>query len=138
MAADEIPESPDYFRIAWQSALAADLCLGFPSGLLLWLILFRQMIHSTRLDGLIDILHARGLFSILILVITSLMWSYLLGRISEYRPWWRIAVASALGILATWFSPLSNIDGILYHYRPDLPIHLNYAAAMVGLVGSVA
>jgi hypothetical protein len=61
----------------------------------------------------------------------------LLGRISGYRSWWLLAIASAVGILAAWFSPLANIDGILYNYRPDLPIHLNYAAAMAGVVGSV-
>jgi hypothetical protein len=36
-----------------------------------------------------------------------------------------------------WFSPLSNVDGILYEYRPTLPIYLNYAASMIGLIGSV-
>ncbi len=71
------------------------------------------------------------------MVISSIIWSYLLGRISGYRPWWQIAVASALGILAAWFSPLANIDGILYEYQPRLPIYLNYAASMIGLIGSV-
>ena len=127
----------DYFRIAWQSALAAGFCLGLPAGLLLWLILLDRAGYFTVLKPLIDVLNAHGLYSIYILVISSMMWSYLLGRISKYRPWRRIVFASALGILAAWFSPLSNIDGILYDYRPDLPIYLNYAASMVGLIGSV-
>jgi hypothetical protein len=46
-------------------------------------------------------------------------------------------LVTALGILAGWFSPLANLDGILYDRFPDLPVHLNYAAAMVGIVGSV-
>lgn len=137
MAAHEMPKTPNYLRIAWQSALAAGLCLGFPAGFLLWLILLRQKNHSAVVEALIGILQANGLFSIFILVVSSLMWSYLLGHISGYHAWWRIAVASALGILAAWFSPLANMDGILYDYRPDLPIHLNYAAAMAGLIGSV-
>jgi hypothetical protein len=111
--------------------------LGLPAGLLLWLILFQQIKHSTVVEPLVDFLHANGLYSIYTVVISSMMWSYLLGRISGYRPWWRIAVASALGILLAWFSPLSNVDGILYEYQPTLPIHLNYAASMVGLIGSV-
>ncbi len=127
----------NYFRIVWQSALAAGLCLGLPAGLLLWLILFREISHSAVIELLINILNADGLYSIYIVVISSIMWSYLLGRISGYRPWWQIAVASALGILAAWFSPLANIDGILYEYQPNLPIHLNYTASMVGLIGSV-
>lgn len=137
MTTHPVQNSPDYFRIAWQSALAAAFCLGLPAGLVLWLILLRQIYHATVVESLIDVLQANGLISIYILVISSIMWSYLLGRISGYDQWWRIAAASALGILAAWFSPLANIDGILYDYRPTLPIHLNYAAAMVGLIGSV-
>jgi hypothetical protein len=137
MTTDNIRSSPNYFPVALQSALAAGLCLGFPAGLLLWLIWLRQMNHSTLLNGPIDFLHSNGLVSIYILVLSSLLWSYLIGRISGYQRWWRIAVASALGILITWFSPFSNVDGILYHARPDLPIHVNYAASMIGLVGSV-
>ncbi|HEU0295097.1 MAG TPA: hypothetical protein VFR47_20310 [Anaerolineales bacterium] len=137
MAVHEMPKTPNYFRIAWQSAMAAGLCLGFPAGFLLWLILLRQINHSAVIDGLIGILQTNGLSSIFILVVSSSVWSYLLGRISGYRAWWRIALASALGILAAWFSPLANMDGILYDYCPDLPIQLNYAAAMVVLIGSV-
>src|SRR6266508_6549834 len=57
MPAHEVQNSPNYFRIAWQSALAAGLCLGFPAGLLLWLVLFRQLNHSKVIDRVIDILH---------------------------------------------------------------------------------
>ena len=127
----------NYFRIAWQSALAAGICLGLPAGLLLWLILFQKISHSVFVKPLIDFLHTNGLYSIFIVVVSSTVWSYLLARISGYRPWWRIGVASALGILAAWFSPLANVDGILYEYQPNMPIHLNYAASMVGLIGSV-
>ena len=128
---------PHYFRVALQSALAAGLFLGLPAGLLLWLILADEAGYSAVVDPAIDVLRANGLRSIFVVVIGSVMWSYLLGRISRYRQWWQIAIASALGILAAWFSPLANIDGILYEYQPSLPIHLNYAASMVGLIGSV-
>jgi hypothetical protein len=137
MTTDAAQKPLNYFRVALQSALAAGLCLGLPAGLLLWLILFREINHSAWVERLIDILQTNGLYSIYILVISSIIWSYLLGRISGYRPWWRIAIASALGILAAWFSPLANVDGILYQYQPTLPIHLNYAASMAGLIGSV-
>ena len=128
--------TPNYFRIAWQSTLAAALCLGLPAGLNLWLLLFQQVNHSALIAVPLDFLQTHGLFRIYLLAFTSMIWSYLLGRISSYRSWWLLAIASAVGILAAWFSPLSNLDGILYNYRPDLPIHLNYAAAMAGVVGS--
>lgn len=131
------PKPLNYVRVAWQSALAAGLCLGLPAGLSLWLILIQQIQRFAVIQPILDFLHAHGLYSIYILVISSILWSYLLGRISGYHRWWWIAVASALGILAAWFSPLSNVDGILYNYNPTLPIHLNYAASMAGLIGSV-
>jgi hypothetical protein len=127
----------NYFRIAWQSALAGAFCLGLPAGLVLWLILLQRVNHSVVIESVVDFLHAHGLYSIYMVAVSSILWSYLLGRISGYRPWWWIAVASALGILLAWFSPLSNVDGILYEYRPTLPIYLNYAASMVGLIGAV-
>ena len=126
-----------YFRIAWQSALAAALCLGLPAGLSLWLVLVRRAGYALVLEPLNIVLRDHGLYRIYLVVLTSILWSYLLGRISGFRPWWQIAVASALGILAAWFSPLANVDGILYQYRPTLPVHLNYAGSMVGLIGGV-
>ena len=90
----------NYYRIALQGALAAAFCLGLPAGLLLWLVLFQKISHSGFVKPLIDFLHANGLYSIFIVVVSSTVWSYLLARISGYRPWWRIGVASALGILA--------------------------------------
>ncbi len=137
MANFEAQKSPDYFRIAWQSALAAAVCLGLPAGLLLWLILLQQIHHSAVVQQVIAFLQAHGLYSIYILVVSSIMWSYMLGRISGYRPWGWIMLATAAGILAAWFSPVANVDGILYSYRPDIPIHLNYAASMAGLIGGV-
>jgi hypothetical protein len=137
MTTDVAPKPLNYFRVAWQSALAAALCLGLPAGFSLLLILIQQIYHSTLVGSLLDIFQANGLYRIYLVVITSVLWSYLLGRISGYRQWWWIAAASALGILLAWFSPLSNVDGILYEYQPTLPTHLNYAASMVGLIGSV-
>jgi voltage-gated potassium channel Kch len=127
----------NYFRIAWQSALAGALSLGLPAGLSLWLILFQQVYKSNIVATLSGIFQAHGLYRIYFVALTSILWGYLLGRISGYRPWWRIGIASAVAILAAWFSPLANVDGILYEHDPSLPIHVNYAGAMVGLIGGV-
>jgi voltage-gated potassium channel Kch len=137
MIAMETQYRPNYFRIAWQSALAAALSLGLPAGLSLWLILLQQIYKSSAIESLNGFFQAHGLYRIYTVAISSILWGYLLGRISGYRPWWPIGVASAFAILAAWFSPLANVDGILYQYRPSIPIHLNYAAAMLGLVGGV-
>ena len=130
----EPQKPPNYFRIAWQSALAAALCLGLPAGLLLWLILFREIGHSVVIEQSVTLLHANGFNKIIVLAVCSLMWSFLLGRISGYHPWWRIGLATGLGIIIGWFSPLSNLDG---WFGDKLPIHTLYALAMGGIVFSV-
>src|SRR5215211_2095636 len=133
MSNTEIQKPLNYFRIAWQSALAAALCLGLPAGLLLWLILLQQFIHSTMIDHSVTYLQSHGLISIYILAACSLMWSFLLGRISGFRPWWKIGIATALGIIVGWFSPLSNLVGV---FADQFPIPTLYAVAMCGVVGS--
>jgi hypothetical protein len=120
-----------YFRIALQSALAAGLCLGLPAGLLLWLILIRHTFPASPVGGLVAVLQAHGLNQIFVLAICSLGWSYFLSRISGYRPWWKIGIATALGILAGWFSPLSNLDGL---FGDRMPIPALYIVAMCGIV----
>src|SRR5215216_1392623 len=132
MSNPEIQKPLNYFRIAWQSALAAALCLGLPAGLLLWLILLQQYIHSTMIDHSVTSLQSHGLISIYILAACSLIWSFLLARISGYHPWWKIGIASALGIIVGWFSPLSNLDGI---FADRFPIPTLYTVAMCGIVG---
>ena len=121
----------DYFRVAWKSALAAAFCLGLPAGLLLWLILLQQIIHSPFIEQTITLLQINGLISIFVLAACSLMWSYLLARISGYRPWWKIGLATVAGIILGWFSPLSNLDGV---FADKFPIHVLYAVSMCGLV----
>jgi len=123
-----------HFRIALQSAFAAALGLGLPAGLLLWLILFQQLNSSALIDRSVTLLQANGWNKIVVLAVFSLIWSFLLGRISGYRPWWKIGLATILGILAGWFSPLSNMDG---WFGDKLPIHTLYAIAMCGIVTSV-
>lgn len=127
-------KSLNYFRIAWQSALAAGVCLGLPAGLVLWLILLHEVIHLAAIEKVTILLRTNGLNSIFILAICSLMWSYLLGRISHYRPWWKIGLATVAGILVGWFSPLSNLDGV---FGDQFAVHTLYAVSMSGIVGAV-
>lgn len=121
----------NYFRIAWQSALAAALCLGLPAGLLLWLVLLQRMIYSEVLDQTVTLLQTYGLISIFILAVCSLMWSFLLARISGYRPWWKIGLVTVAGIIVGWFSPLSNLDGVFVDH---FSLSTLYTVAMCGLV----
>lgn len=121
-------QPPNYLRVALQSALAAALFLGFPAGLLFWLILL------SRADALVAALQANGVNKIIVLTISSFGWSYLLGRISGYRAWRQIGFATALGIILAWFSPLSNLDS---WFADSLSITPLYALTVSGLVASV-
>ena len=133
MSTIKTQESLDYFRVAWQSALAAGFCLGLPAGLVLWLILLGRLTHSAVIEKSVALLRTNGLNSIFILALCSLLWSYLLARISGYRPWWKLGLATATGILIGWFSPVSNLDG---WFGDRLPVHTLYAVAMSGIIGS--
>ena len=123
----------NYLRIALQSALASALCLGLPAGLLLWLILIRENTHAPLIEQSLTLMQSNGLNKIFVLAFCSLLWSFLLSRISGYRPWWKIGLATALGIILGWFSPLSNMDA---WFGEHTPIHIVYAVAMCGIVGS--
>ena len=124
----------NYPRVALQSALAAALFLGFPAGLLLWLILFREATQTESLDPFVKFLQDNGLNKIIVLTLCSFGWSFSLGRISGYRAWWKIGLATALGIVLAWFSPLSNVDS---WFADRMPTRLLYPAAMCGIIFSV-
>ncbi|MCC6568517.1 MAG: hypothetical protein IT315_04710 [Anaerolineales bacterium] len=121
-------------RVALQSALAAALFLGFPAGLLFWMILFREAKPSAAVDSLITLLQANGINKILALTICSLGWSFSLGRIGGFHAWWKIGLATALGFTLAWFSPLSNLDG---WFADRMPIPLLYTVTLCGIVFSV-
>lgn len=126
---------PNPYRIALRSALAAGLFLGLPAGLLLGLILLQQAGLPADVEVFVSVLQAHGWNKIIVLAICSLGWSYLLGRISSYRLWWRIGFATIIGIIVGWFSPLSNLDGAWF--TDGMSIHALYALAMSGIVASV-
>ena len=125
--------SPNYFRIALQSAFAASLCLGLPAGLLFWLIVFRETSHSAPISQIVILLQDNGWIEISILFIGVLIWGLLLGKLSGYRSWWWIVMASVFGISAGRWSPLANLDGWL----SGLPVHVVFAAFLSGYIFSV-
>ena len=97
----------DTFRIAWQSALAALLCLGLPVGLLFWLIIFRGIANSKFLARMVVLLQDYGMIEIMLYLMGAFMWGILLARISRYRPAWQVALATVLGAIVGRETPLS-------------------------------
>jgi len=133
----EDQKHPNYFRVAWQSALAAMLCFGLPAGLLFWLILFQRTEASTSISRMITLLQDYGILEIALYLTGALTWGIMLARISGYHPEWRLAVVTVLGASAGRWSPLTNLDGVLSGHMPGLPVHVVFSAFLSGFVFSV-
>jgi hypothetical protein len=88
----------DYFRIAWQSALAASVCLGLPAGLLFWLIILQHLKPFQPVERFVTVLQNGGLSEIIGVLIGAFAWGIILSRISGYRTWWWLVAASMLGV----------------------------------------
>lgn len=131
---NETPQPLNHFRIALQSGFAAGLTLGLPAGLLFWLILLQEIYPNQVSEQIITFLQVNALNKVFVLVFCSLLWSYLLSKISKYKKWLQIALATVLGIMAGWFSPLSNLDGL---FSDQFPIHILYAFSISGLIFNI-
>lgn len=88
----------DYFRIAWQSALAASLCLGLPAGLIFWVFILHRLEPLPGLKRFLTLLQNYERLEMIGALLGALVWGLALTRISGYRPWWRLALASMLGL----------------------------------------
>ncbi len=49
-------QTPNYFRIAWQSALAAGLCLGLPIALMFWVLIVSKLVPSRSINSFLLLL----------------------------------------------------------------------------------
>lgn len=131
------PRPLNYVRVAWQSALAASLCLGLPAGLLFWLILLQRLKPTHLIERLVTFLQNNGILEIVGMLVGAFGWGILLSKISEYRPWWRLVVASMLGIYLG-----RRLFWIIYYWFnydfSNMPIHVGFAIHLSGLVLSIA
>src|SRR5215217_5378963 len=111
-----------YSRVAWQSALAAGLCLGLPIALMFWVLIVSRLAPSGSINSFLsllqntwypfanenqpstpvhDFLMVLQIYVIpdsIILSLGILGWALLFSRISGYRQWWRIFTAGMLGV----------------------------------------
>jgi hypothetical protein len=108
-------------KIAVQSALAAALCFGLPTGLFFWLITVQRLAPSAQINRLAtffsnylvppDILEMVGAFG----------WGLLLSKISGYRKWWWLSGATMLGVRLGTFALYNGLlsEWFLEHIAPD-------------------
>ena len=127
------PRPLNYVRVAWQSALAASLCLGLPAGLLFWLILLQRLQPSQPVERLVTFLQNNGILEIAGMLVGAFGWGILLSKISGYRLWLRLVVASMLGV----YVGQRLFWTIYYWFNYDfsnMPIHVGFAIHLSGLV----
>lgn len=99
-------------KTAVQSALAAALCLGLPAGLLFWLIAVQRWIPSATLDRLVRFFFDHLLPPVQLEMIGACGWGVCLSKISGYRQWWWLSLATMIGVWVGNFA--------LYHgWLPD-------------------
>ena len=150
-------ETPDshpfrYWRVAWQSALAAGLCLGLPIALMFWMVILANVAPSPSMNNVLSLLQNTWfpfaneqqpsspvhdfLMILQIYVIPPnialslgiLAWAWLFSRISGYRPWWHILIASLAGVFIGQ-APIDRLDGWIQQSPPlyGWPVHVRFA-----------
>lgn len=136
MSTPAVQRPLDYFRIAWQSALAASICLGLPAGLMFWLFILQQIKPSHIVEKLMAVLQTYAMAEIAGVLVGAFAWGILLSRISSYRTWWLVAVAGMLGVYLG--RRLFWIIYVWINYDfTGLPIHVVLAIHLNGLILSV-
>ena len=127
----------DTFRIAWQSALAASICLGLPAGLVFWLAILQHLKPLPIVEKFTFVLLQHERSDLIGALIGALLWGILLSRISGYPKWWSLVAASILGIYVGrrlfWIVYL----WINYDFT-GVPPHISLAIHMIGQILSVS
>jgi hypothetical protein len=92
------------WKIALQSALAAALSLGLPAGLLFWLITIQSLVPSAAIERLVAFLQDYAVPPVILEMLGAFVWGVLLSKISGYRRWWWLSVATMAGVWAGNFA----------------------------------
>ena len=85
-------------KIALQSAFAAALCLGLPSGLYFWIYIIQKWSPTTPGNILVDFLQAYLVPPVILEMLGAFGWGFCLGKISGYRRWWWLSAATMAGV----------------------------------------
>ena len=133
--------APDQRRVALRSAVAATVCLGGATGLPFWWAVLVRALPTAMGDTLSRLLPAQTLETWWppILVAGGIVWGWWLGRISGYRPRWRLMAAGAFGLGpgASWLG-MGVVHQRVGQTWPASPPHVKAAILIVSIVGVTA
>jgi hypothetical protein len=148
----ETSDSHRYVRVAWQSAVAAGLCLGLPIALMFWMVILANVAPSPSMNNVLSLLQNTWypfasenqpsspvhdfLMLLQIYVIPPsialslgiLAWAWLFSRISGYRQWWWILTAGLAGVFIGQ-APIDRLDGWIQQSPPlyGWSVHVRFA-----------
>jgi hypothetical protein len=119
-----------------QSALAAGLCLGLPAGLIFWLITMQRWIPSVPIDRLENFVSSYFVPPLILEMVGAFGWGLLLGKISGYRRWWWLSIATMAGVrlggfalyrgwLPEWVLGHTSSTNLSMHVRFGLILGIN-------------
>ena len=119
---------PSAMKIAMQSALAAGLCLGLPAGLFFWVIIVQRWTPSAPMDGLLHFLQDYTVPPVILEMLGAFGWGLLLSKISGYRQWWWLSVATMAGVRVGDFALYDGwLDQWVQGHAPlDLSLHVRF------------
>src|SRR5688572_668543 len=120
--------NPSDLNIALQSALAAGLCLGLPAGLFFWLIIAQRSAPSGSIDRLVTFFQDYAVPPLILEMLGALAWGPLLSKISGYRQWWWLSLATMAGVWAGNFALYHGwLDQwVQVHAPPGLSLHVRF------------
>jgi hypothetical protein len=119
---------PSALKIALQSALAAGLCLGLPAGLFFWVIIVQRWTPSAPIDGLLHFLQDYTVPPVILEMLGAFGWGLLLSKISGYRQWWWLSIATMAGVRVGDFALYHGWleQWVQGHAPPDLSLHMRF------------
>jgi hypothetical protein len=150
-----------YWRVVWQSALAAGLCLGLPIALMFWMVILAKVIPSRSMNNVLSLLQntwypfaneqqpsspVHDLLMMLQIYVTPasialslgiLGWALLFSRISGYHQWWWILAAGMTGVFMGK-APIDWLDVRLQRPFWGWPIHMRFALFLSASILCVA
>jgi hypothetical protein len=92
--------SRNSLNIAIRSALASALCLGLPAGSIFWLLIVQRWLPLHLIDVLINFFQYYSAPLVILEMLGAFGWGLYLGKISGYRQWWWLSMATMAGVLA--------------------------------------
>ncbi len=115
-------------KIALQSAVAAGLCLGLPTGLFFWLILVQRWTPSPPIDRLVKFFQDYAVPPVILEMLGAFGWGVLLSKISGYRQWWWLSLATMAGVRVGDFAHYHGwLDQwVQGHASIDLSLHVRF------------